>query len=259
MSGTCYDGPYLNHKSAKMFKPELWQKPIPSEQDLLEVEKLRLELERRISQIAAQFPQAKFASSLAVEDMVITDVIARLALPIEIFTLDTGKLNAETLALIPALQERYPALTVHTYTPLDDNAKAFDDEHGLDAMYKSLELRRQCCHIRKIEPLNRALADAPAWLSGQRREQSSTRADLAYQEHDAAHHIRKFNPLYDWTEAQVWAYAIEHELPLNNLYEHGYPSIGCEPCTRPIKLGEDIRAGRWWWENSQSKECGLHK
>ncbi len=242
-----------------MFKPELWQKPVPSAQDLLEVDALRLELERRLSAIAEQFPGTKFASSLAIEDMLITDVIARLALPIQVFTLDTGKLNQETLDLIPQLQQHYPNLRLQIYQPQAQVALDFEAEHGSDAMYKSLELRRECCHIRKIEPLNRALHNAPAWISGQRREQSATRTELNYQEQDHAREIAKFNPLYDWTERQVWAYALNQDLPINNLYEHGYPSIGCEPCTRPIKLGEDIRAGRWWWENSQSKECGLHK
>lgn len=244
---------------AEMFKPELWQKPIPSAADLAQVTTLTSELEQRLSAIAQQYPSSKFASSLALEDMVITDVIARLALPIEVFTLDTGKLNAETLALLPALAERYPDLNITVYQPQASAAQAFEQQYGAGAMYESVELRRQCCHIRKIEPLNRALEGAQAWLSGQRREQSATRTELAYQELDSARQIPKFNPLYDWTEVAIWAYAQKHQLLINALYEQGYPSIGCEPCTRPIKLGEDIRAGRWWWENSDSKECGLHK
>ena len=126
-------------------------------------------------------------------------------------------------------------------------------------MYESIELRKQCCYIRKVEPLNRALAAAPAWLTGQRRSQSVTRGDLPFEETDHARGIAKFNPIFDWQDDDVWAYAQTADLPLNALYNQGYPSIGCEPCTRPVKWDEDIRAGRWWWESKDSKECGLHK
>ena len=145
------------------------------------------------------------------------------------------------------------------FRPLPEAAAAFEREHGAASIYEHIERRRQCCHIRKIEPLNRALSDAPAWLTGQRRSQADSRSRLDFEETDHARGIAKFNPIFDWEEADVWAYAARHQVPLNALYRQGYPSIGCEPCTRPVKRGENIRAGRWWWENQSSQECGLHK
>ena len=130
--------------------------------------------------------------------------------------------------------------------------------HGLNAFYDSVELRKECCRIRKVEPLNRALAGNKAWITGQRRAQSATRTELAVQEDDAAHGMTKFNPLADWSEEAVWDYIHSHQVPYNPLHDKGFPSIGCEPCTRAIEPGEDVRAGRWWWENPDSKECGLH-
>ena len=164
--------------------------------------------------------------------MIITDAICRLKLPLRIITLDTGKLNPETAALITAVNVRYQT-ELEVFHPDPESARQFEQEFGATAMYDSVELRRRCCHIRKIEPLNRALKNAPAWLTGQRRSQSATRSELDFEE--------------------------TYDVPLNALYFQGYPSIGCEPCTRPVKADEDIRAGRWWWESKDSKECGLHK
>ncbi|KLT72787.1 phosphoadenosine phosphosulfate reductase [Neisseria arctica] len=241
-----------------MSKPQLWQVPTSHTADENRLTALEASLATRLQEIAERYPQAVFASSLAVEDMVITDQIARLSLPLRIITLNTGKLNPETEALIDITNTRY-SIPIEVYHPQAKAAASFDHDYGISAIYESIEKRKQCCHIRKIEPLNRALSNAPAWLTGQRRSQSSTRTDLNFEEHDQIRKIAKFNPIYDWEEADVWAYAHKYQIPLNDLYNQGYPSIGCEPCTRPVKQGEDIRAGRWWWESRDSKECGLHK
>ncbi|MDO4877861.1 MAG: phosphoadenylyl-sulfate reductase [Neisseria sp.] len=216
-------------------------------------------LAARLQDVAARFPHAVLASSLAAEDMIITDQIAKLRLPLSVITLDTGCLNPETVALIDRVRQVYPDVSFTVFYPKAEDADAFVAQFGAGAMYESVELRKRCCFIRKIEPLNRALQNAPAWLTGQRRSQSVTRSGLAFEEEDAARHIAKFNPIFDWEDDDVWTYAQTRDIPLNALYGQGYPSIGCEPCTRPVKFDEDIRAGRWWWENKDSKECGLHK
>lgn len=240
------------------FRPTFWKIPEVTAEEQQRLPEITATLENRLREVAERFPQAVFASSLAVEDMVITDVIRRLNLPIRIITLNTGKLNPETEALIEQTNARYQT-ELEVFVPDAAAAAAFEQEFGTTAMYESVELRRQCCHIRKIEPLNRALQHAPAWLTGQRRSQSETRSELDFEELDKGRNIAKFNPIFDWEELDVWAYAQEHDVPLNDLYHQGYPSIGCEPCTRPVKEGENIRAGRWWWESKDSKECGLHK
>lgn len=240
-----------------LLRPQLWTPP-HDDAAVQRLPELTASLEERLRQIAARFLRVKFASSLAVEDMVVTDVAVRLGLPFEVFTLNTGKLNAETLALPEAAKKRWQ-LDIMQYAPDATEAAAFVEQHGATAFYDSVALRRECCRIRKIEPLNRALSDVDAWLTGQRREQSATRTELPFEEQDAARGITKFNPIADWHETDVWAYVEAHDLPVNELYRQGYPSIGCEPCTRPVKAGENIRAGRWWWESSDSKECGLHK
>ena len=210
-----------------------------------------------LKRIAAQHPTAALASSLSAEDMVITDLIARNALPIHIFTLDTGRLHEETLGMLGKTKARY-GIDIEAMQPVAAAVDAHVAAHGAYAFYDSLELRKACCGIRKVEPLNRALKDRTAWVTGQRRDQSVTRTELHEEEHDADRGIAKFNPLSDWTWDDVLAYAAEFDVPLNPLHARGYPSIGCEPCTRAIRPGEDPRAGRWWWEQSDSKECGLH-
>lgn len=238
-------------------KPIFWQIPTIPPDIIATLPEKRAELERRLQAIAAQYPQAVLASSLAVEDMLLTDAIARLALPIRVVTLNTGYLNPETETLIAEVQARY-LIDFEVYYPNQVATEAFEKTHGMASIYEARERRRECCHIRKIEPLNRALQHAPAWLTGQRRSQAASRSELAFAEEDDQRHIAKFNPIFDWQELDVWAYAQAHQVPLNTLYFQGYPSIGCEPCTRPVKKDEDIRAGRWWWEQSESKECGLH-
>ncbi len=210
-----------------------------------------------LERIAADFTPAVFASSLAAEDMVLTDLILRAKLPIRIFTLETGRLHKETLGMLDRVREQY-GYEIAQYKPDPAAIEAYVSANGLNAFYDSVEMRKECCRIRKVEPLNRALAGNKAWLTGQRRAQSTTRAELAVQEDDPAHGMQKFNPLADWSEEDVWNYIRSNGVPYNPLHDKGYPSIGCEPCTRAIQPGEDIRAGRWWWENPESKECGLH-
>ena len=216
-----------------------------------------MKLEATLREIAARFAPVSLASSLQVEDMIITDVIARLKLPIGVFVLDTGRLHDDTLALIPAIRDRY-GLDVEVYEPQAAAVVSYVYFHGRDAFYGSTELRHKCCDIRKVEPLARALAGKRAWISGQRREQASNRAELPEQEFDAVHGLEKFNPLAHWTEAAVWEYIHAQQVPYNRLYDQGYRSIGCAPCTRPVLPGEAARAGRWWWEKAEAKECGLH-
>ncbi|WUR14893.1 phosphoadenylyl-sulfate reductase [[Empedobacter] haloabium] len=207
--------------------------------------------------IAAEYSPAVFASSLAAEDMVLTDLILRHGLPIGIFSLETGRLHKETLAMLDKVKERY-GYDIALYKPQQDAVDQYVTQNGLNAFYDSVEMRRECCRIRKVEPLGRALAGNKAWITGQRRAQAATRSSLAVHEDDPAHLMDKFNPLADWSEEDVWDYLRANDVPVNALHAQGYPSIGCEPCTRAIEPGEDVRAGRWWWENPESKECGLH-
>ena len=213
--------------------------------------------EQTLTRIAADFSPAVFASSLAAEDMVLTDMILKAKLPIGIFSLETGRLHQETLAVLDKVKTRYDH-DITQYRPQPEAVAAYVEQNGLNAFYNSVEMRRECCRIRKVEPLGRALAGNKAWVTGQRRAQSTTRAELHVQEDDAAHAMTKFNPLADWSEEDVWAYIRANDVPYNALHDQGYPSIGCEPCTRAVQPGEDVRAGRWWWENPDSKECGLH-
>lgn len=210
-----------------------------------------------VDEIAARHAKIKLASSLAAEDMVLTHAILSRALPIGIFSLNTGRLHAETLEMIDRIRERY-GYEIEQFHPQAEAVDEYVKTHGLNAFYESVELRKRCCEIRKVEPLNRALAGVDAWVTGQRREQSVTRAELHEQERDVARNIDKYNPLADWSEGEVWAYLKLHDVPVNPLHARGYPSIGCEPCTRAVRPGEDSRAGRWWWESRDSKECGLH-
>jgi phosphoadenosine phosphosulfate reductase len=195
------------------------------------------------------------SSSLGVEDMVITDLIARHGLPIDIATLDTGKLHPETLALLPRIETAY-GRKVQAFKPRDEQVIQFVQREGDDAMFKSIDLRKACCGIRKLEPLSRMLDGRSAWITGLRREQSGARADVSFDEDDGQGR-RKLSPIADWTWAEVWAYVEKFSVPTNPLHDQFMPSIGCAPCTRAIAVGEDFRAGRWWWEDS-SKECGLH-
>ncbi len=214
-------------------------------------------LTARLEAIVAEFPHAAFASSLGAEDMVVTDAILSSGLPIAIFTLETGRLHRETLDLLERARMHY-GREIEAFRPDPDAVARYVKENGLNAFYESVDLRKRCCHIRKVEPLARALAGRGAWITGLRRAQSVTRTELPLREHDVVHGIPKFNPLADWSEAEIWACIRDRGVPYNSLHDRGYTSIGCEPCTRAIRPGEDIRAGRWWWESSDAKECGLH-
>lgn len=215
------------------------------------------ELQARLADIQRRYPDAALASSLAAEDMVLTHAIYGAGLGLEVFTLDTGRLHAETLGVLDAVRERY-GREVTVCRPDGDVVERHVAEHGAYAFYESVELRKACCQIRKVEPLKRALAGRGAWITGQRRAQSATRGELHLEEDDATFGLYKFNPLAEWSEADVWSVIRVLGIPYNPLHDQGYPSIGCEPCTRAIRPGEDLRAGRWWWESSDSKECGLH-
>ena len=201
-------------------------------------------------------PLVSLACSLGAEDMVLAHLINGQQLHIGIFVLDTGRLHTETLDLLHRLKEssRTP---VDVFRPQTEAVVQFVQREGPDAMYRSIELRQTCCQLRKLEPLARALADQRAWITGLRREQSGARAEVPFVDDSDARRL-KFNPLADWTWGDVWHYIQQHEVAYNPLHDQFYPSIGCEPCTRAIALGEDFRAGRWWWEEEKAKECGLH-
>jgi phosphoadenosine phosphosulfate reductase len=224
----------------------------------------RSDLDRRtdqavafLRQIAARHIPTVFASSFGAEDMVVIDLIARNALRIRIFTIDTGRLPEETHALIERTRDRY-RLPIDIFTPDTRLLQSFVRAHGVNAFYRTTDLRKGCCAVRKTEPLKRALVAKGAWITGLRRAQSVSRQDVPLEEFDTVHGIPKFNPLADWSTDDVWGYLRANGVPYNALHDQGYPSIGCAPCTRAVKPGEDLRAGRWWWETAEHKECGLH-
>ena len=221
-------------------------------------------LQQKVDQIVAilagavrDFSPVAFANSLGAEDMVLTDIIDRNQLAIEMFSLDTGRLPQETYDLMQAVRERYRT-PLHIYFPDAKRIEAYVAEHGINGFYQSIELRKACCHIRKVEPLQRALQGKRAWITGIRREQAASRANLEISAFDTDHNMQKFNPLLEWSNADVWEYLKQNDVPYNKLHDKFYPSIGCAPCTRAITPGEDLRSGRWWWENPETKECGLH-
>ena len=211
-----------------------------------------------LKRIAVDYAPAVFANSLGAEDMVIADLLARYDIAIEQFSLDTGRLPAETYALMQQTAEAYPTKPIKLFFPKAESVEHYVNTQGINAFYQSIELRKECCRIRKLEPLARALAGKKAWVTGLRSAQSTTRTDMQEEEWDAGNGLAKFNPLLAWTEKDVWAYIKAYAVPYNALHDQHYPSIGCAPCTRAIAMGEDVRAGRWWWENPENKECGLH-
>jgi len=208
-----------------------------------------------LRQAAAEYTPVTQASSLGAEDVVITHIINDLDLPISVFVLETGALHAETLDLLERTRVSSRAW-VEVFRPVQEQVVEFVAREGHDAMYRSIALRKACCGIRKMEPLARALDGKKAWITGLRREQSAARAEVPAI--DTGEALTKFNPLSDWTCGDVWHYIATRGVDYNPLHDQFYPSIGCAPCTRAISLGEDSRAGRWWWETSDLKECGLH-
>lgn len=205
---------------------------------------------------AAHAPRIVLATSLGAEDMVITDIVARHGLPIAVATLDTGALHAETLALLPRIESHY-GLAVERWSPAAEAVVSFVRRHGERSMYESIEQRKACCALRKLEPLARLLAHRDAWITGLRRQQSAARSEVPFEQVDENGRL-KLSPLADWSDADVWHYIDGHGVPYNPLHDAFFPSIGCAPCTRATALGEDPRAGRWWWEHEDARECGLH-
>jgi phosphoadenosine phosphosulfate reductase len=222
------------------------------------------ELDKKIEQTLSvmrdavrDFSPVTFANSLGAEDMVLTDLIAKNQLNISLFSLDTGRLPAETYDLMQTLRSRY-SVALQVYFPAAAAVENYVAKNGINGFYDSVENRKACCHVRKVEPLKRALAGRGAWITGMRRDQAVTRGSLEVSSFDADHGLQKCNPLLDWTNAEVWQYIQQNDVPYNKMHDRFYPSIGCAPCTRAVTPGEDIRSGRWWWESADGKECGLH-
>jgi phosphoadenosine phosphosulfate reductase len=203
-------------------------------------------------------PKIALASSFGAEDVVLIDLLTKLEPKIRVFTLDTGRLNEETYEVMDRIRRKYQ-IRVESYFPDAKRVEALERKKGFYSFRESVENRKECCGIRKVEPLDRALKGLDAWITGIRREQSVTRTDVRKIEKDEAHKgLLKVNPLADWSEKDVWAYIQKNNVPYNRLHDLGYRSIGCAPCTRAVKPDEDVRAGRWWWENAEHKECGIH-
>jgi phosphoadenosine phosphosulfate reductase len=239
-----------------MMTPEFWSIPV-STLSPEELTKKTAVLVERLCEISKRFSDVRFATSLAAEDMVVTDAIKKANAKIKLFTLATGRLHQETVDMVKTTEDHY-GVSIEKVYPQETDVQAFTDQYGMNGFYDGEEPKKACCGARKIKPLNAALVGADAWITGQRREQSTTRTELNFEELDDARGIAKFNPLFDWSEAEIWAYIKQENVPIHPLHLKGYPSTGCEPCTRQVKKGEDIRAGRWWWLQSDSKECGLH-
>jgi phosphoadenosine phosphosulfate reductase len=230
----------------------------------MELSKLNLEFEKKSPEDVLSWafknfsPEISIASSFGAEDVALIDMAVRIDPNVRVFTLDTGRLNEETYEVMDRIRSKYK-ISIESYFPDHHAVEKLEREKGFYSFRQSVENRVECCGIRKVEPLNRALKGLKAWVTGLRRDQSVTRAEVSKIEKDNAHGgIFKINPLVDWTNETVWAYIKKNQVPYNKLHDLGYPSIGCAPCTRAVKPGEDIRAGRWWWENPEHKECGLH-
>jgi phosphoadenosine phosphosulfate reductase len=233
--------------------------------DAAQVERLAKEFEGKTAQEVLRWALDSFgariglASSFGAEDVAIIDMMAGISKEkTNVFTLETGRLNQETYDVMDDVRTRY-GIRINAYFPDQKEVEEMIRSQGMNLMYASVENRKLCCEIRKVHPLNRALGELDGWITGLRRDQVATRAETKKIEIDAAHGgIVKLNPLADWTSDMVWDYIKKNNVPYNKLHDSGYPSIGCEPCTRAVQPGEDPRAGRWWWENAAAKECGLH-
>jgi phosphoadenosine phosphosulfate reductase len=209
--------------------------------------------------LANQFPgQVAFSTSFGIEDQVITHFIFENKLPIRVFTLDTGRLFPETYSTWSRTLEHY-GQPIEVFYPNTVDIQAFVNEKGPNSFYESVDNRKTCCHIRKVEPLNRALQHQAIWITGIRAEQSANRLEMSHLEWDGVHQLIKFHPIFDWTFDEVRQFVNQNSIPYNPLHDKGFVSIGCAPCTRAIRPGEDFRAGRWWWEDASKKECGLHE
>ncbi len=204
------------------------------------------------------FDKVALSSSLAAEDQVVTDVMLKIKKEANIFTLDTGRLHPETYDVMDATNLKY-GIKINVFFPDSQKVQELYQTQGVNGHFESIEKRKNCCGIRKIEPLKRALNGLDVWITGLRATQSVTRVDMPLVEWDENFEVIKVNPIINWNETDVWDYIKSNNVPYNKLHDQGFPSIGCAPCTRAVKEGEDIRAGRWWWENPEHKECGLHK
>ncbi len=223
----------------------------------LDAQLAELDLSERLRLVAGLEGRAVFTTSLGIEDQVITAAIGLNGLPVEVSTLETGRLFKETVDLIAETEERF-GISIKRFYPKPDDIDAYAAKYGLNGFYESVEARHACCHARKLVPLAEALTGARFWVTGLRRSQSGNRAATPFAEYDAERDLIKVNPLADWSIDDISAYVEAESVPTNPLHKRGYPSIGCEPCTRAIKPGEPERAGRWWWENDEKRECGLH-
>ena len=230
----------------------------------MDIAKLNQEFEKSSAVALLQWalknfsPKIAFASSFGAEDAVLIDILMKLDPKVRIFTLDTGRLNEETYEVMDKIRQKYK-ISIESYFPNFEKVEKLEREKGFYSFRESIDNRKECCGIRKVEPLNRALRGLEAWVTGIRREQALTRVAIQKIEKDAAREgLIKISPLADWSEADVWNYIKKNGVPYNKLHDFGYPSIGCAPCTRAVKPGEEIRAGRWWWENPEHKECGIH-
>ncbi|MBA3449636.1 MAG: phosphoadenylyl-sulfate reductase [Chloroflexia bacterium] len=242
--------------------------PLTLERSLLldepEIAELAATFETRPPQELVRWAFGHFGDGLAIatsfqaEGMALLDMAWRIDPRVRVITVDSGRLRQETYDLIDRVRERY-AIAIEVFSPESRELESFVGEHGPNSFYRSLELRVRCCDIRKVSPLNRALSGLDAWVSGQRRDHLATRRSIRVVERDAFHGgIVKLNPLAHWSNAQVWEYLRAHDVPHNTLYDQGFTSIGCAPCTRPTRPGDDPRSGRWWWEGEATKECGMH-
>ncbi|OFW80772.1 MAG: hypothetical protein A2887_00810 [Alphaproteobacteria bacterium RIFCSPLOWO2_01_FULL_40_26] len=213
--------------------------------------------QKKFLETVENFSDIIFSTSFSIEDQLITDFITQEKLPVEIFTIDTGRLPHETHDVWQNTLDKY-RIRISTFYPREETLSAFVNQNGINPFYESKELRLKCCEIRKVEPLQRALKDKKLWISGLRKEHSQTRANKNFFEKDEALQLTKFYPLLELSETEIWEEIHQKNIPFNRLYKQGYRSIGCATCTRAIRHDEDIRAGRWWWENDNKKECGLH-
>ncbi|HKG89822.1 MAG TPA: phosphoadenylyl-sulfate reductase [Nitrososphaeraceae archaeon] len=244
----------MSERNVDMLKPtELQIKKIAEEME----DKSAMEVLKWA--INAYAPKIALASSFGAEDVILIDMMVKINKEkAKIFTLDTGRLNQETYDVMDAIRKKYD-IEIEVYFPEQRETEEMVKIKGMNLMYESVENRKLCCEIRKVHPLNRALSKLDGWITGLRREQAITRANIYKLEIDSSHgNIAKINPLADWTNEMIWDYIHKNNVPYNKLHDSGYPSIGCEPCTRAVQRGEDPRAGRWWWENATQKECGLH-
>lgn len=225
--------------------------------------RLQEELETKSATDALRFvlerfhPKVAFASSFGAEDVVVIDLLAQVRPDARIFTLDTGRLHEETYEVAEKIRKRY-GFVIESFFPERDEIERLERDKGLFSFRESIANRKECCGIRKVAPLRRALSQLDVWITGLRREQAVTRGEMRRLESDETFGLLKLNPIVDWSQAEVWEHIRANDIPYNALHDRSFPSIGCAPCTRPVAGGEDVRAGRWWWELPEQKECGLH-